>query len=221
MPHDPDPDYACLFDNNRRWVRSVNDTRPDFFEVLARQQAPKYFWIGCADSRVPANEVIGLDPGEVFVHRNIANVMPHSDMNAMSTLQFAVDMLRVQHILVVGHYGCGGVKAVLEGSRVGLADNWLGHVGDVVERHSGRLAAASPEQRLDLLCELNALDQARNVCRTTVLQDAWARGQSVAVHACVYGLKDGLLRDLGLAARDAGSVADDFARALRGIDSSR
>ncbi|MDE2119684.1 MAG: carbonate dehydratase [Betaproteobacteria bacterium] len=221
MPSDLDPDYACLFDNNRRWVRHVNDTQPEFFEVLARQQAPKYFWIGCADSRVPANEVIGLAPGEVFVHRNVANVMPHSDMNSMATLQFAVDVLRVQHILVVGHYGCGGVKAVLQGARVGLADNWLGHVGDVMERHAARLAVVPPEQRLDRLCELNALDQAHNVCRTTVLQDAWARGQAVAVHACVYGLKDGLLRDLGLAARDARRVGEDFARALQSIDATR
>ncbi len=221
MTAQADPDYSVLFDNNRRWVRRVNDTRPDFFAELARLQAPKYFWIGCADSRVPANEVIDLAPGEVFVHRNVANVMPHSDMNSMATLQFAVDVLRVQHILVVGHYGCGGVKAVLDGARVGLADNWLGHVGDVLERHASRLEALPPAQRLNRLCELNALDQARNVCRTTVLQDAWARGQRVAVHACVYGLRDGLLRDLGLAVSDSVGIADGVARALRNIDLSR
>ena len=215
---DSDPDYSALFDNNRRWVRRVNETRPEFFAKLARQQAPKFFWIGCADSRVPANEVIDLAPGEVFVHRNVANVMPHSDMNSMSTLQFAVDVLRVEHILVVGHYGCGGVKAVLDGARVGLVDNWLGHVGDVMERHAARLAGADPQARWDRLCELNAIDQAHNVCRTTVLQDAWARGQKVAVHACVYGLKDGLLRDLGMAVRESRGVASGFERALRRID---
>lgn len=220
MTADQDPDYAVLFDNNRRWVRRVNDTRPEFFATLARLQAPKYFWIGCADSRVPANEVIDLAPGEVFVHRNVANVMPHSDMNSMATLQFAVDVLRVEHILVVGHYGCSGVRAVLEGVRVGLADNWLGHVGDVLERHAARLARVPAEQRWDRLCELNALDQAHNVCRTTVLQDAWSRGQRVSVHACVYGLQDGVLRDLGLAASDARGVADGFARALRTIDAT-
>lgn len=213
-----DPDYAALFDNNRRWVRRVNETRPEFFPTLARQQAPKYFWIGCADSRVPANEVIDLAPGEVFVHRNVANVMPHSDMNSMSTLQFAVDVLRVEHILVVGHYGCGGVKAVLDGARVGLVDNWLGHVRDVMERHAARLQAVPQELRWDRLCELNALDQAHNVSRTTVLQDAWARGQRVVVHACCYGLQDGLLRDLGLTLRDGRAVADGFAAALRFLD---
>ncbi len=217
MSQDLDPDYAALFDNNRRWVRRVNQTRPEFFPTLARQQAPKYFWIGCADSRVPANEVIDLAPGEVFVHRNVANVVPHSDMNSMSTLQFAVDVLRVEHILVVGHYGCGGVKAVLEGARVGLGDNWLGHVGDVMERHAGLLEALPAARRWDRLCELNAVEQAHNVCRTTVLQDAWARGQRVAVHACVYGLQDGLLRDLGLGVRGTREVAEGFARALRQI----
>ncbi len=218
MPQEFDPDYAALFDNNRRWVRRVNDTRPDFFSTLARLQAPKYFWIGCADSRVPANEVIDLAPGEVFVHRNVANVMPHSDMNSMSTLQFAVDVLRVEHILVVGHYGCGGVKAVLDGARVGLADNWLGHVGDVMERHAARLAALPQHQRWDRLCELNALEQAHNVCRTTVLQDAWARGQHVEVHACCYGLKDGLLRDLGLAVRGGQVLTERFGSALDYVD---
>ncbi len=217
-PMPPHSDYAALFDNNRRWVHRVNETRPDFFPTLARQQAPKFFWIGCADSRVPANEVIDLAPGEVFVHRNVANVMPHSDMNSMSTLQFAVDVLWVEHILVVGHYGCGGVRAVLEGARVGLVDNWLGHVGDVLERHATRLSGLSGQDRWDRLCELNALEQAHNVCRTTVLQDAWTRGQQVVVHACVYGLKDGLLRDLGLVAGDARGAADSFARALESID---
>ncbi|OIQ87937.1 carbonic anhydrase 2 [mine drainage metagenome] len=212
----PDADFARLFDNNRRWVDSVAHTRPDFFSTLARQQAPKYLWIGCADSRVPANQVIDLDPGEVFVHRNVANVVPHSDLNALSTLQFAVDVLKVEHVLVVGHYGCGGIRAVLDGGRVGLVDNWLGHVGDVMERHLAELDALPDfTARHDRLCELNALEQARNVCRTTVLQDAWARAQTVVVHACVYGLADGLLRDLGFNVRASNAVAPSFDAALR------
>ena len=212
----PDTDYARLFANNRRWVDSVGLARPDFFTALARQQAPKYFWIGCADSRVPANQVIDLDPGEVFVHRNVANVVPHSDLNALSTLQFAVDVLQVQHVLVVGHYGCGGIRAVLDGARVGLVDNWLGHVGDVMERHLAELdALPDMTARHDRLCELNALEQARNVCRSTVLQDAWSRGQQVVVHACVYGLRDGLLRDLGFNVRDTASLSPAFDAALR------
>ncbi len=220
MPLPHDSDYKRLFDNNARWVSRVGETRPGFFKELARQQAPKYFWIGCADSRVPANEVIDLAPGEVFVHRNVANVVPHSDLNALSTLQYAVDVLHVEHILVVGHYGCGGIKAVLDGARVGLVDNWLGHVGDVMDRHAAELdALPDAEARHDRLCELNALEQANNVCRTTVLQDAWRRRQPVTVHACVYGLKDGLLRDLGFNVAASGSVPGDFASALAGLQS--
>jgi carbonic anhydrase len=222
MTTSQDPDYSLIFNNNQRWVARVNETRPGFFESLARQQAPKYFWIGCADSRVPANEVIDLAPGEVFVHRNVANVVPHSDLNALSTLQFAVDVLGVQHILVVGHYGCGGIKAVLDNARVGLADNWLGHVGDVMERHLTQLDALPDVQaRHDRLCELNALEQANNVCRTTVLQDAWARGQRVTVHACVYGLKDGLLRDLNFNVQESKSVASQFVAALNALRGRR
>jgi carbonic anhydrase len=185
---------------------------------LSGQQAPKYFWVGCSDSRVPANEVIDLAPGEVFVHRNVANVVPHSDLNALSTLQFAVDVLKVEHILVVGHYGCGGIKAVLDNTRVGLADNWLGHVRDVMDRHLAQLDALIDMQaRYDRLCELNALEQAHNVCRSTVLEDAWARGQKVTVHACVYGLKDGLLRDLGFNVHEAHNVTTQYAHALHGL----
>ncbi|OIQ89893.1 carbonic anhydrase 2 [mine drainage metagenome] len=218
MTFPSDPDYTLLFDNNHRWVERVNQSRPGFFQALARQQAPKYFWVGCSDSRVPANEVIDLAPGEVFVHRNVANVVPHSDLNALSTLQFAVDILHVEHILVVGHYGCSGIRAVLDNTRVGLADNWLGHVGDVMERHRAQLDGLPDAQtRHDKLCELNALEQAHNVCRTTVLQDAWARGQKVTVHACVYGLKDGLLRDLGFNVREPQSVMAQFADALHGL----
>jgi len=210
-----DPAYRLLFDNNRAWVESVQRTDPALFERLAQQQTPKYFWIGCSDSRVPANEVINLAPGEVFVHRNVANVVPQSDLNALSTLQFAVDILKVEHVLVVGHYDCSGVKTVLEGRRVGLADNWLGHVREVMDSHANQLdALADPVQRHDRLCELNALEQARNVCRTTVVQDAWSRGQHVTVHACVYGLKDGLLRDLSYSVSRAGEVYSQFDIAL-------
>ena len=210
-----DPAYRLLFDNNRAWVESVQRTDPALFERLAQQQTPKYFWIGCSDSRVPANEVINLAPGEVFVHRNVANVVPQSDLNALSTLQFAVDILKVEHVLVVGHYNCSGVKTVLEGRRVGLADNWLGHVREVMDSHANQLdALVDPVQRYDRLCELNALEQARNVCRTTVVQDAWSRGQHVTVHACVYGLKDGLLRDLSYSVSRAGEVYSQFDIAL-------
>lgn len=210
------PKIAELLANNRRWAQTQREREPDFFKRLSRQQAPQYLWIGCADSRVPANEIIGLPPGEVFVHRNVANVVPHSDLNALSTLQFAVDVLQVQHVLVVGHYGCGGIRAVLDGARVGLVDNWLGHVGDVMERHLAELDALPDiTARHDRLCELNALEQARNVCRSTVLQDAWARGQQVVVHACVYGLRDGLLRDLGFNVRDTASIGQSFEAAVR------
>lgn len=210
------PAYRLLFDNNRAWVDSVRRADPALFERLAQQQTPKYFWIGCSDSRVPANEIINLAPGEVFVHRNVANVVPQSDLNALSTLQFAVDILKVEHVLVVGHYNCSGIKTVLEGRRVGLADNWLGHVREVMDSHSAQLVAVGdPQARYDRLCELNALEQARNVCRTTVLQDAWSRGQNVTVHACVYGLKDGLLRDLDYSVSRASEVYRQFDAALR------
>lgn len=218
MPSSQDPDYALLFSNNQRWVDRTNSSKPGFFQSLAQQQAPKYFWVGCSDSRVPANEVIDLAPGEVFVHRNVANVVPHSDLNALSTLQFAVDVLRVEHILVVGHYGCGGIKAVLDNTRVGLADNWLGHVSDVMERHLALLDSLPDAQtRHDRLCELNALEQAHNICRSTVLQDAWARHQRLTVHACVYGLKDGLLHDLGFNVREPHKVITQYAHALDGL----
>lgn len=220
MNPNADPDYRLLFDNNRRWVDAVRRTDPEMFARLARQQAPKYFWIGCSDSRVPANEIIDLAPGEVFVHRNVANVMPPSDLNALSTLQFAVDILRVEHVLVVGHYGCSGIKTVLDGRRVGLADNWLGHVREVMDSHAARLSALpDPGVRYERLCELNALEQALNVCRTTVLRDAWARGQRVTVHACVYGLKDGLLHDLNYGVDRPDAIYGQFQRALAALPS--
>ena len=188
-----------LFENNRRWAERCVRTRPDFFDTLKAQQAPQYLWIGCADSRVPANEVVGLMPGELFVHRNVANVVVHSDLNCLSVLQYAVDFLRVRHVIVCGHYGCGGVRAAVEGAKLGLIDNWLRHVQDVVEKHTEALARCEDgAARLHLLCELNVREQVLNVCRTTVVQDAWERGQELSVHGWVYALEDGLLRDLGL-----------------------
>jgi carbonic anhydrase len=187
----------ALFDNNRAWSRRLRRSDPDFFARLSRQQSPRYLWIGCADSRVPANEIVGLLPGELFVHRNIANVVVHSDLNCLSVLQFAVDVLRVEHIIVCGHYGCSGVGAALDNRRVGLADNWLRHVQDVHHKHEARVATcADLARRLDHLCELNVIEQVANVCQTTIVRDAWERGQPLSVHGWVYGLKDGLVRDL-------------------------
>ena len=189
-------DLKHLFDNNRAWAERIERERPSFFASLATQQQPKYMWIGCSDSRVPANEIVGLAPGEIFVHRNIANLVVHSDLNALSTIQFAVERLQVQHVLLVGHYGCSGVQAALEGARIGLADNWLRHVQDVRDRHRDVLDALPESRRAPALCELNVIEQALNVAQSTVLQDAWARGQRVTVHGCVYAVHDGLLRDL-------------------------
>ena len=191
-------DLDNLLQSNRDWAEQVKRDDPGFFERLSQQQAPKYLWIGCSDSRVPANQIMGLAPGEVFVHRNIANVMVHTDLNCMSVIQFAVDVLKVEHILVVGHYGCGGVHAALHGTRVGLADNWIRHVGDVAQKHAALLEAADDAVRGDRLCELNAIEQAENVCLTTVVGDAWARGQSLSVHGWVYSLHDGRVRQLGM-----------------------
>lgn len=192
-------ELKILLDQNRAWSRSVEEAHPGFFAGLSKQQIPEYLWIGCSDSRVPANEIIGLPPGGVFVHRNIANVVVHTDLNCLSVLQYSVDVLKVKHVLVVGHYGCGGVLAALNGTRVGLADNWLQHVRDVVERFRKKLDAETDEvRRGDLLCEFNAISQAAHVCETTVLRDAWERGQAVQVHAWVYGLKDGLIHETGV-----------------------
>lgn len=204
-----------LFDNNRAWAERIERERPGFFARLARQQSPKYLWIGCSDSRVPANEIIGLDPGEVFVHRNVANVVVHSDLNALSVIQFAVDHLRVEHIMVVGHYGCGGVRATLQGTRLGLVDNWLRHVHDVKLRHRRRLDHLAPAQQEDALIEMNVIEQVGNVALSNVLQDAWARGQRVAVHGLVYGLADGRLKDLGVSMQHAGEVVDVFRAAIK------
>src|SRR3954471_4970664 len=189
-----------LLSNNRRWAANIRSHEPDFFSRLSQLQVPEYLWIGCSDSRVPANQVVGLAPGEVFVHRNVANVVGHTDLNCLSVLQYAVDVLKVKHVIVCGHYGCGGVKAALEGSRHGLIDNWLRHVMDASEKHAAELGATPEEQRLDRLCELNVIEQAMNVCQTTVIEDVWARGQELTVHGVIYGLHDGLLRDLSVSA---------------------
>jgi carbonic anhydrase len=192
-----------LFANNRAWAAATTAEDPGFFTGLAERQSPAYLWIGCSDSRVPANQIVGLAPGEVFVHRNVANVVVHTDLNCLSVLQYAVDLLRVRHVIVCGHYGCGGVEAALEGSRHGLVDNWLRHVADVGEQHAAELASLPEPARLDRLCELNVVEQVANVARTTIVEDAWARGQELAVHGLVYDLRDGLLRDLGVSARGA------------------
>jgi len=185
-----------LFAHNRAWAAQMEAERPDFFTSLVQQQTPKYMWIGCSDSRVPANQITGLEPGEVFVHRNVANVVVHSDLNALSTIQFAVERLKVAHVMVVGHYGCSGVRAALEGARIGLADNWLRHIQDVRDRHRGLLEGIAEPHRCDALVELNVIEQVINVAQSTVLQDAWLRGQDVALHGWVYGIHDGLLQDM-------------------------
>jgi carbonic anhydrase len=191
------PTLTHLLANNRAWAADKTRRDPNFFSRLASQQAPAYLWIGCSDSRVPANEIVGLDPGEMFVHRNIANVVVHADLNCLSTIQYAVDALRVKQIIVCGHYGCGGVAAALRNQRLGLSDNWLRHVQDVRWKHQGEIdALATEEERLNRLCELNVIEQVVNVSQTTVVHDAWARGQELAVHGVIYAVADGLLRDL-------------------------
>jgi carbonic anhydrase len=204
-----------LFDNNREWASRMEREQPGFFTHLSQQQNPKYLWIGCSDSRVPANQITGLEPGEVFVHRNVANVVVHSDLNALSVIQYAVDFLKVEHILVVGHYGCGGVLATLRGARVGLADNWLRHVHDVKIRHRRRIDHLPVPVQEDVLCEMNVIEQVGNVALSNVLQDAWARGQKVSVHGWCYGLKDGIAKDLGVSMSHAGEVMDVFRNALK------
>jgi carbonic anhydrase len=189
-------DLQDLFSHNRAWAARMEQERPGFFTGLKSQQSPRYMWIGCSDSRVPANQITGLEPGEVFVHRNVANVVVPTDLNCLSTIQYAVDLLKVEHVMVVGHYGCGGVAAALSGVRVGLADNWLRHIKDVAARHQALVEATTPAGRLGLLCDLNVIEQVVNVAQTTVVQDAWARGQALTLHGWVYGLSDGLLQDL-------------------------
>lgn len=213
-----DNPLANLFANNRAWSESMHAENPDFFSRLVNQQSPEYLWIGCSDSRVPANQIIGLAPGEVFVHRNIGNVVVHTDLNALSVIHYAVDMLRVKHILVVGHYGCGGVKAALHDNRTGLTDNWLRHVQDVRDRHEAILAAIDePNERVDRLCELNAMQQVVNVCQTSVLREAWARGQSVTVHGWCYSLQNGLINDLKVSANSREEAMDRYRDAVEAM----
>jgi carbonic anhydrase len=207
-----------LFDLNRQWARDTETRTPGFFSRLLKQQAPQYLWIGCADSRVPANEVVGLAPGELFVHRNVANVVVHSDLNCLSVMEFAIDRLKVRHIMVVGHYGCSGVNAAMYNLRVGIADNWLRHVQDVRNRHQDWLDALTDEEaKLAALCELNVLEQALNVCRTTVVQGAWDRDQTVIVHGLVYGLQNGLLRDLSLSCSGPADVMPVYNQAVAAL----
>ena len=187
-----------LFANNRAWAAEMIRQDPEFFRRLSRQQAPEYLWIGCSDSRVPANQIVGLLPGEMFVHRNVANVVVHADLNCLSTIQFAVDVLRVRHIIVCGHYGCAGVLAALGDQKLGLVDNWLRHVQDVRWKHKAQLEPLAAAERQRRLCELNVIEQVLNVSQTTVARDAWARGQPLAVHGLVYDIQDGLLHDLGV-----------------------
>ena len=192
-------DLKRLLDQNRAWAENIKASDPDFFQTLAKQQSPRFLWIGCADSRVPATQLAGMLPGEMFVHRNVANVVVHTDFNCLSVMQYAVDVLKVEHIIVCGHDGCGGVKAAMSNLQFGLIDNWLRHVQDVVHEHEEELAKIEDEnERLDRLCELNVIEQVRNVGRTTIVQSAWQRGQELVVHGWIYGLQDGLLRDLGV-----------------------
>ena len=206
-----------LFDNNRAWSEGIREVKPEFFLELSRQQSPKYLWIGCSDSRVPANQIVGLAPGELFVHRNIANLVVHTDLNCLSVMQFAVDILKVRHIIVCGHYGCSGVGAALRRDRLGLSDNWLRHVQDVRQKHKKVLASFPETEAVDRLCELNVLEQVNNVCCTTIAQDAWERGQELVVHGWIYGLHGGLLRDLNVTVSNAADTAAAWERAVEAL----
>lgn len=207
-----------LFANNRVWAATITEQDGQFFEKLSRQQSPAYLWIGCSDSRVPANEIVGLLPGELFVHRNVANIVVHTDLNCLSVMQFAVDILKVRHVIVTGHYGCGGVLAALHGDRLGLVDNWLRHVRDVRQKHALQLERCADEATAhDRLCELNVIEQVANVCRTTIVQAAWERGQALAVHGWIYGVGDGLLRDLGISISAEHELATAYSTALAAL----
>ncbi len=204
-----------LLRQNKEWAEKVRHEDPDFFKRLSKMQAPKYLWIGCSDSRVPANQITGMQPGEVFVHRNIANVVVHTDLNCLSTIQFAVDLLKVEHIIVCGHYGCSGVHAALSNTRVGLADNWLRHIADVANKHSAFIHSQEfDSMRHARLCEVNVIEQVVNVCQTTVVEDAWARGQNLAVHGWVYSLLDGRISDLSMSIRNKEQLAQEYPKAL-------
>lgn len=215
------PSLTDLFRNNRLWSEATTRRDPGFFNRLERQQAPRYLWIGCSDSRVPANEIVGLLPGELFVHRNVANVVVPSDLNCLSVLQYAVDVLRIEHVIVCGHYGCGGVEAAWKRTNMGLIDNWLRHVQDVAERHPRAFSRGlSVKQATERLAELNVIEQVANVSRTTILHDAWRRGQSVCVHGWIYGLHDGLLRDLGLSVEREDELSSAYERAVASVGAS-
>lgn len=208
-----------LFEKNRAWAERIRRQEPDFFLRLSRQQSPQYLWIGCADSRVPANEIVDLSPGELFVHRNVANVVVHTDLNCLSVMQFAVDLLKVRHIIVCGHYGCSGVLAALRRDRLGLSDNWLRHVQDVRQKHEQLLSKTDDNaQAAARLCELNVIEQVANVCQTTIALDAWERGQELTVHGWIYGLQDGLLRDLNVTVAGADETLSVYQSALAGLD---
>jgi carbonic anhydrase len=212
------PDLSRLFDRNRAWADRMAREKPGFFSELVAQQTPEYLWIGCSDSRVPANEIVDLLPGELFVHRNVANVVVHTDLNCLSVLEYAVDALKVRHVIVCGHYGCGGVRAAHEDAKIGLIDNWLRHVQDVRSKHRALVdAAGGGEAAVDRLCELNVIEQALHVCETTIVRDAWARGQSLTVHGWIYGLHDGRLRDLGFLASSDREIGPSVSRALTGL----
>jgi carbonic anhydrase len=209
---------ANLFENNRRWAERTTERDPGFFNRLARQQAPDYLWIGCADSRVPANEIVGLHPGELFVHRNVANVVVHTDLNCLAVLQYAVDVLKVEHVIVCGHYGCGGIEVAWKKTALGLIDNWLRHVQDVAEQYADHFPRGITDtQATARLAELNILTQVANVCRTTIVMDAWRRAQSLSVHGWIYGLSDGRLRDLGLTVSRDGTLSAEHARAVAAL----
>ena len=213
------PDIRQLFDQNRSWATEMEDREPGFFATLAQQQSPEYLWIGCSDSRVPANQIVGLLPGEVFVHRNVANVVVHTDLNCLSVLQYAVDVLRVKYVLVVGHHGCAGVQAALQNRRMGLIDNWLRHIQDVRLKHAALLESLPEPRHPDSLCELNVIEQVLNVCQSTVVQEAWERGQQLAVVGWVYSLKDGLIRDLQMSVDGPGKKSEAFETALAALRS--
>ena len=207
-----------LLTNNKNWSDAINGQDADFFKTLSKQQAPKYLWIGCSDSRVPANEIVGLMPGELFVHRNVANVVVHTDLNCLSVMQYAVDYLKVEHIIVTGHYGCGGVQESIKNRKLGLIDNWLRHIQDVQHKHQDLLNPISDdEEMLSRMCELNVIEQVINVCQTTVVQDAWDRGQMLNVHSWVYGLTDGLVRDLGLSVASNNDIEARYPQAVNNI----
>jgi len=206
-----------LFTHNRAWAAQMERERPGFFTSLIKQQTPKFMWIGCSDSRVPANQITGLEPGEVFVHRNVANVVVHSDLNALSAIQYAVEMLKVEHIMVVGHYGCGGVMAALRNTRVGLADNWIRHIQDVRDRHRPLLDSLPEDKHADALVDLNVIEQVVNVCVSTVMLDAWARGQKVSIHGWAFGVHDGLLQDLRMTVSSTDSIEPLYRAAIEGV----